>query len=67
MKTDVTITAVWLRNIGPDVEVLVEVDGKFRLVITELKDGTFSHIAEGNNASNWPIDPLDGRGVMRPT
>lgn len=40
------ITAIWLRRIGSDVQVLFESDGTWHLAITEHSDGSFSHIIE---------------------
>jgi hypothetical protein len=51
-----TITAVWLRRRGDDVEALLEIDGEWRLAIREHFDGAFSHIAEDTGADKWPID-----------
>jgi len=59
IETPVTITAVWLRRIGKDAQVLCEIDGEWRLAIVEGVDGNFSHIAEGNGAKHWPPDPLN--------
>ena len=56
-KTTILVTAVWSRRSGDYVETLVEVDGEWRLAIREHIHGYFSHIAEGNGASNWPSDP----------
>jgi hypothetical protein len=42
----IEIGAVWLRKIGHDVQVLVEVEGRWRLVISEPEDGNYSHIVE---------------------
>jgi len=55
----VTITAVWLRRIGDHAEVLVEIDGQWRLVTRERFDGLFSHIAEARGAACWERDALD--------
>lgn len=46
-------TAVWLRKIGDYVEVLVEIEGTWRMAIRELADSNFSHIAEGAGMRNW--------------
>ena len=59
MNTPITITAVWLRTTGGensgDVEVLVEIDGKWRLAIRDSTFGEISHIAEGNGVYKWPL------------
>lgn len=71
MSKEITITAVWLRQIGSLVEVLVEIPGRgWCMAITEHKDAAFSHCAHANAAKDWPIDYLEkppaGRGhVMR--
>ena len=58
----VAITALWLRRSPDDyAEVLVEIDGKWRLAISEQADGLFSHIAEARGHYLWPPDPLDER------
>lgn len=48
-KTGVLVTGIWLRHLKNNVnvvEVLAEIDGVWRLVITEF-DGTFNHGVEG--------------------
>jgi hypothetical protein len=40
------VEAIWVRRIGEKVQVLFESLGKWRLVIEESADGSFSHIAE---------------------
>lgn len=57
-KTPITITAVWLRKIEGQVQVLCEMGGVWRLAIEEHEEGPFSHIAEGNGAYKWPVDTL---------
>jgi hypothetical protein len=56
------VTGVWLRSIGSDLgmnlEVLVEIDGKWRLVIEELADGNISHIVEEAGMANAPADTI---------
>lgn len=58
IQTEVTITAVWLRNMGTHVEVLVEIDGKWRKCIREYLDSPFSCIAEGNGVDGWRLDEI---------
>ena len=58
MKTDITISAVWLRRIGSTVQVLVEGERGWVLAIEEHAEANFSHIAEGNGAYRWPLDPV---------
>ena len=59
MPSVAAISGVWLRRIGDHAEVLVEVDGRWRLVITELTDGYYSHIAETAAILQAPFDPLE--------
>lgn len=61
----VLITGVWLRSQVPaspsdttELEVLVEIDGRWRLVITELGGGPISHITEPSGIRSAIIDPL---------
>lgn len=73
MKRPVTVTAVWIRRAGlatdqfAKVELLVEINGRFRLCATELLDSNFSHIVEGWGIEKAPIDPLHDapKGVER--
>lgn len=59
IATRVPITGVWLRRIGNEIQVLVELEAKeWRLAITEQADGQFSHVADGNGADGWRPDPL---------
>jgi hypothetical protein len=58
LKTEIIISAVWLRRSGDNAEVLVERDGKWYKAITELADNNYSHIAEGNGAYQWTPDDL---------
>lgn len=57
-KQDLKITAVWLRRIGDEAQVLLEIDGQWRLVIQEYWDGSYSHIAEAVSPNRWPPDPV---------
>lgn len=53
--TKIPITAIWLRRIGYEVQVLIEIDGVWRKVITEHAEVSFSRIAEcTDNGSRWP-------------
>jgi hypothetical protein len=56
------ITGVWLRSMGSDfgtdLEVLIEIDGQWRLVIEELADSTISHIVEEPGMASAPRDTL---------
>lgn len=49
-KQPVTITAVWVRNIGEQLETLVEIDGEFVKILDEYcgpMEFVISHIVEG--------------------
>jgi hypothetical protein len=54
----IPVSAIWLRRIGEHVEVLAEIDGKFRLVTREQWEGNFSNIANASGADRWPVDRL---------
>jgi len=56
------ITAVWLRRIGDQAQVLVEIRGQWRLAIEEYFDAPFSHIAEyRDDGIRWPVDPVTAK------
>lgn len=42
----VPVAGIWIRRVGPHVELLAEHDGVWKLLCTELLDGPFSHIVE---------------------
>lgn len=55
------VTGVWLRTKVNDAgenenEVLVEVEGVWRLVISEPVDGIASHIVEASGIEQAPVD-----------
>lgn len=57
--TQIPVTAVWLRRLGNEAQVLLEINDEWRLVIQEYYDGNFSHIAEcHDDGSRWPPDPI---------
>lgn len=69
MKNTIAISGIWLRPRLPSkdekygrVEVLVEVDGKWRVVCSEqLMDGDktiISHIAESGGIKNSELDTV---------
>lgn len=62
INKDVRIQGVWLRNTMTkpldEIEVLVEIDGKWRKAIVELNDGPISHICETSGIENAPFDIL---------
>lgn len=55
-KEPVLISGVWCRRIDNNVEVLVEVDGEWRLIITEPADSNFGHIVEPLGIMSSPKD-----------
>lgn len=61
--TGITTTGVWLRNDGPWLEVLVEVDGEWRVAIREyapLDAQSISHIVEPLGIMASPTYPAKG-------
>ena len=57
-KTSTAISAIWLRRVGDHAIVAVEIDGKWRDVITEFIDCPFSHIAEASRIRDAKETPL---------
>lgn len=55
-KEPVSISGIWCRKIGHNVEVLVEIEGEWRLVITEPVDNNFGHIVEPCGMLSSPKD-----------
>jgi hypothetical protein len=55
MNDPIPITGVWLRRIGDEAQVLVEIDGKWRMCVTEPLDGNFSHIVEPSGIIKSPV------------
>ena len=54
-RRPVEVTAVWLSVINGVAEVQLEIDGKFKLVISDrCQDCTVSHIVELGDQSNGP-------------
>lgn len=58
-----TVRSIWLRRIGDQVQVLAEMQEpngswRFRLVIREHADGSFSHIVEPEGMRTAPPDPI---------
>lgn len=51
---EIAVSGVWLRRIGDYAEVLVEIDGDWRLAIVERLDGFFSHIIEPSGMQSAP-------------
>ena len=65
MKEPISITGVWLRNLGSEsgpkrTEVLVEVEGVWRMVVsyTNIDQCTCSHIVEPAGIRSSPADLL---------
>lgn len=55
------VSGVWLRTLGGQMQVLVEIDGVWRLVIDEyapLREQSISHIVEPSGMLAAPVDPL---------
>ncbi len=67
MKPGCEITGVWVRTAGQGrerrVEVLVELEGRFRLIQTHpewaITSGEISHITEPAGMQRATLDPLD--------
>lgn len=57
-KPPVEITGAWLRRIGDEAQMLLEIDGEWRLVCIEQIHGTFSHIVEQAGMRRAPVDPV---------
>jgi SPX domain protein involved in polyphosphate accumulation len=53
------IDAVWLRRVGGDAEVLIEIDCKWYRVIRECAENTYSHIAEIKNWSEQDLEMVE--------
>lgn len=51
---EVPVEGIWLRRIGNDLQVLAQVDGRWKLVIEELWDGNISHIVEYDGILHAP-------------
>lgn len=64
-KSNITISAVWLRQTNNNAEVLVEIDNKWYLIIQEHNpDGPpFSHIKEARGIEICQEDELT-KGVI---
>jgi hypothetical protein len=57
----VAISGVWLRRRGDRAQVLVEHDGRWRLLADEPLSGHFSHIIEARAIPDRPLDPVTER------
>lgn len=52
----VPVTGAWLRRIGIEAQLLLEIDGQWRLIVAEPVDGPFSHITEARAFADRPLD-----------
>ena len=57
-KEPVSVTAIWLKNIGDDVIVEAEIAGKWVEVIRERADGAYSHIVESGGITTAHLKSL---------
>jgi len=57
-RESVAVEGVWLRRVGDEVQVLVEVDGSWRMLMSEPVDGNFSHVVEPHGIVAAPYDRL---------
>lgn len=58
-KLPIQINAIWLRRIGDETQVLVNVGGRWRLVIQEPFDSNFSHIVEPGGIAKAKLAQMD--------
>lgn len=61
-KKGVHVEGVWLRTVGGQVQVLVEIDGQWRLLIQETVaecDGKLCHISHIIEPTGILTSPLD--------
>ena len=58
----VPVTGAWLRRIGVEAQLLLEIDGEWRLIVAEHVDGPFSHIAEARGFADRPLDRVANLG-----
>lgn len=58
-KEPIPVNAIWLRRIGDETQVLVNVAGRWRLVIQEQFDGNFSHIVEPGGIAKSKLAQMD--------
>jgi len=57
-RKSVRIGGVWIRSIGGNVELLVELEDGWHLCAKESLDGAFGHIVEPGRILNSPVDYL---------
>lgn len=60
----VSVSGVWIRRIGDNVECLVELPSGWVVVITEQLDGYFSHIIEPSGIRRCVADELTREGAQ---
>jgi hypothetical protein len=67
VKTKVEISAIQLRRVGPQLQVLVESEGIWRLAIDHHDGGgAVSHIAEALGGVSWPVIEPDAPPIVPP-
>lgn len=57
-KAPVEINGIWLRKIGSEVQVLVNMGGRWRVVIQEQADSEFSHIVEPGGIARGKLERI---------
>jgi hypothetical protein len=55
MNDEIAVQGVWLRRIGDEAQVLVQIEGNWRLCAKEPMDGNFSHIVEPSGIVKAPV------------
>lgn len=64
-RPTVEISALWIRRVGGEsgvgagVELLVEINGLWYIVMDEPPDANFSRIAESGSADKWQLSPFN--------
>lgn len=54
----IAVEGVWLRRVGDEMQVLAEVDGSWRLLVSEPVEGSCSHIVEPHGIRSAPFDKV---------
>lgn len=57
-KAPIEINGLWLRRIGDETQVLVQVGGRWRVVIQEQFDAQFSNIVEPGGIAKSRVDRI---------
>ena len=60
-RKSIRVGGVWIRAIGKNVELLVELEDGWHLCATESLDAAFGHIVEPEGILKSPIDHLSVR------